>query len=88
MKKDLPKLIEAFRNFEGETSLKDQADILEKALSDDDLLAVAWNQTSVNGGAWESGNIGKNEDGEEAYLPYNILTMEKHWDLFEKETSD
>lgn len=87
MKEDLPKLIEAFRNFEGETSLKEQADIFEQALKDDDLLAVAWNQTSVNGDAWQSDETGKDEDDEEVYLPYNILTMEKHWNLFEPVTS-
>ena len=56
VKKDhIPELIKAFRNFDGETSLKDQSDFLEKAFRNDkDLIAIAWNQTSVNCGVWES----------------------------------
>ena len=80
LKEDLPELLNAFRNFEGETSLKEQADVIEEELKNDpELLAIAWNQTSVNGGAWESEEI--DDDGN--YLPYNLLKSEKHWTLFE-----
>lgn len=79
MKEDLPKVIEAFRNFEGETSLKEQADILEQELKHGEFLAIAWNQTSVNAGVWQSNE----RDEDENYLPYNILTMNEHWNLFE-----
>ena len=86
MKEDIPKLIESFRNFEGESSLKEQADLIEDAYNnDDDLLAIAWNQTSVNGDAWESDETGLDEDGYEYYLPYNLLKDERHWNLFEEE---
>lgn len=81
MKNDIPKVIEAFRNFEGQTSLKEQADILEHALNDDDLMAVAWNQTSVNGDSWA--NYGGYDTLAEEDIPYNILTQDKHWDLFQ-----
>jgi len=85
MKEDLPKLIEAFRNFVGETSLNEQADLIEKAYNtDDDLIAIAWNQTSVNGDAWQSNETGLDEDGDEIYLPYNLLKEDKHWNLFEE----
>jgi hypothetical protein len=88
MKEDLPKLIEAFRNFEGETSLKEQADLIENAFkNDDDLLAIAWNQTSVNGDAWESNETGLDGDGDEIHLPYNLLKHDKHCNLFEVEVS-
>lgn len=84
MKNDLHKLVKAFREFGGETSLKEQADVLEKCLSDDDLLAVGWNQTSVNADSWTSDELGKDEEGEQVILPYNINTMDKHWSLFEE----
>jgi hypothetical protein len=83
MKQDLPKTIEAFRVFEGETSLKEQADAIEKELENDgDFIAIAWNQTSVNCDAWISDETGLDEDGEEIYLPYNLLKHDKHWNLF------
>lgn len=88
MKDDLPKLIEAFRNFQGETSLKEQADLIENAFkNDDDLLAIAWNQTSVNGDAWQSDETGLDEYGDEIYLTYNLLKHDKHWNLFEVKVS-
>ena len=78
-KEDLSELVKAFRDFEGETSLSEQADAIEKEVKNDpELLAIAWNQTSVNGGAWESDEL--DEDGN--YLPYNFLKSEKHWSMF------
>lgn len=84
MKDDLPKLIDCFRKFEGDTSLKEQADYIEECFkNDDDLIAIAWKQTSVNGDAWMSDELGEDEGGEECYLPYNILKHDKHWGLFQ-----
>lgn len=87
LKEDLPKLITVFREFEGDTSLPEQADILENYFNtDDDLIAVAWNQTSVNGDCWI--NYGGINDDSEA-IPYNILTMtDRHWNLFEPEKEE
>lgn len=88
MKDDLPKLIEAFRKFEGETSLKEQADLIEAAYKDDDdFIGIAWNQTSVNSDAWESDEVATDEDGEEYYPPYNLFKQDKHWNLFEVEAA-
>ena len=79
-KKDIPKLVETFRKFEGETSLKEQADILEEAFKKDkNLIAVAWNQTSVNGDAWINDT---EKDKDDNWKPYNIKKQNKHWDLF------
>jgi hypothetical protein len=79
LSENLPELLRAFRDFEGETSLPEQADAIEKELKNDpELLAIAWSQTSVNGGAWESDEL----DDDENYLPYNILKSEKHWSMF------
>lgn len=87
MKENLQSVIDAFRAFEGETSLKEQADILEEALNDEDVIAVAWNQTSVNGGAWETGDVFYDEDGDEQLVPYN-LSGDKHWDLFNEKVEE
>lgn len=78
-KEDIPKVIEAFRSFDGETSLKEQADILEDMANDDDCIAVGWNQTSVNADTWE--NDSYNAETDEA-IPYNCLTQNKHGWLF------
>lgn len=78
-KEDMPKVIEAFRSFDGETSLKEQADILEAMANDDDCIAVGWNQTSVNADTWEHGSY--NEETDEV-IPYNCLTQDKHGWLF------
>lgn len=48
MKDDLPKVVSAFREFPYETSLKEQAEIIENSMNDRHLFAVCWNQTSVN----------------------------------------
>ena len=84
MRNDIPMLIESFRCFEGETSLKEQSNIIERIYNDNKtFIAIAWNQTSVNGDAWESDEIMLDEEDEEFYLPYNILKENKHWNLFE-----
>jgi hypothetical protein len=80
LREDVPKLIQAFREFEGETSLKEQADYIEKELNaDEDLVAIAWNQTSVNGDMWET------YEEEKGSRPYNMLSDTGHWSLFTKE---
>jgi hypothetical protein len=80
MRENLTELIEAFRNFEGETSLNEQADEIEKEMKNHpELIAIAWNQTSVICDAWKSDDI--DEDGN--LLPYNILKSENHWSMFD-----
>lgn len=81
MKEDFPRLIEAFRNFVGQTSLKEQADILHLAMGDDDIIAIGWNQTSVNCDTWAT-NGPYNEETDES-SPYNIFKQTEHWNLFE-----
>ena len=77
-KEDIPKVIEAFRKFGGETSLPEQADVLEKLLGDDNCIAVGWNQNSVCDSFW----IKYNEETD-TYYPYNFLAMNEHWWLFD-----
>ena len=78
----MPKLISAFKEFEGNTSLKEQADIIEEMMKDENCIAVGFNQTSVNGDTWLNFG-GYNEENDEP-ISYNILTGNKHWELFEK----
>jgi len=84
-KENIPELIEAFRAFEGECTIKEQADLIEEELKNNpDLIAIAWNQTSVNCDTWDSDVMGKDEYGDDYYPPYNILTEEKHWSMFDE----
>jgi hypothetical protein len=81
-RENLTELITAFREFDGETSLKEQADEIESLLkTDTDFIAIAWNQTSVNGDTWT--NFGGYDDDKDEEISYNILTGTDHWDLFD-----
>lgn len=74
------RLIEAFRKFEPGTSLPEQADVIEEESMKDDVIAIGWNQTSINADNWEYYDI--DEETDEG-IPYNCLSGEKHWWLFE-----
>lgn len=80
MKKDISKVLECFRAFEGESSLKEQADLIVDHLIDHDPEAIAWNGTSVNSDNWC--NYGGQDEDDEP-IPYNLNTGDRHWDLFE-----
>jgi len=80
-KEDFPELIKAFKSFEGKTSLKEQAELIEGILDDEDVIAIAWNQTSVNADKWS--NFGEYDEETEESSPYNVLEMEDHFNLFE-----
>lgn len=82
-RKNIPDVIDAFLKFGGETSLPEQAAILEKMLHDPDIIAVGWNQTSVNGDTWI--NAGGYDKETDETLPYNCLTMSDHWWIFNEE---
>ena len=80
-------VIDAFRAFGGETSLPEQAEILEKMLLQDDIIAAGWNQTSVNADTWDVVG-GYNEEADES-IPYNCLTGTQHYWIFDElETSN
>jgi len=80
-KDELPMVIKAFNDFEGETSLKEQAEILDKMYKDDKCTAVGWNQTSVNSDTWDC--YGYDEELDES-IPYNLNKNDKHWFLFDE----
>ena len=67
------KIINAFREFDGETSLKEQADLIETLYKKDKkFIGICWNQTSINGDTWKDSD----------WKPYNVLRNNKHWELF------
>jgi hypothetical protein len=84
-KSELPEVIKAFNEFEGETSLKEQAEVLSKMYEDEKCVAVGWNQTSINGSTWV--NYGYNEDTDES-IPYNLNKGDIHWFLFDETNED
>ena len=82
----IDKLLSAFREFEGETSLKKQADLIEQAIKkNSEIVAIGWNQSSVNGDTWKSENY---DEEIEEYLGYNLETGKKHWFLIEEIEKD
>ncbi len=75
-------VIDAFRAFGGTTSLPEQAEILEKMLLQESIIAAGWNQTSVNADTWANAG-GYNEETEEE-IPYNCLTGTRHYWIFDE----
>jgi hypothetical protein len=86
---NIEKVLKAFRNFDrddGETSLKEQADVISEALEkNNDIIAFGWNMTSVNPCVWTSSNYDE-EKGE--CLGYNLEKDTKHWFLFDELEED
>lgn len=81
-RENLERVIVAFRQFGGDTNLGEQADILERAVADPNVIAVGWGQTSVCTGNWGNSGGYNEESGE--YMPYNCLAGTKHYWLFDK----
>ena len=79
-KEDFPELVSAFREFGGNNSLAEQADIIEKMYGDENCIAVGFNQTSVNHTCWANSE-GIDEESQR-YIPYNIIKGTRHIDLF------
>lgn len=77
-RENFSQVVDAFRKFEGETSLKEQADVIEEALNNENCIAIGWNQTSVNDDNWVCYDY--DEDKDES-IPYNINKGNKHWFL-------
>lgn len=80
-RENLVRLIKAFRAFVGDTSLKEQADIIEEMMKDENCIAVGWNQTSVNCDTWESYSY--DEENDET-VPYNCLKQAEHYWVFDE----
>ena len=74
-------VIEAFESFKGETSLKEQADILKKLLSDKNCTAIGWNKTSINAQNWKNYDYDESKD---EYKQYNHFKQNNHYWLFDE----
>jgi hypothetical protein len=76
---EIDKIIEAFRAFQGDSSLREQAGILERIKNEGNFIAVAWNQTSVCESPWVV-----YDEEEDTCEPYNLYTGNKHCFLFDE----
>lgn len=80
-KEDIPQVINAFNSFGGETSLKEQAKILQDLLESENCIAVGWNQNSVVIDNWENYFYDEVND---RTIPYNCLKQDDHYWLFDE----
>lgn len=79
-RENFEELISAFENFNSDTSLKEQAGVIKGMLKNKEIIAVGWNQTSICSNQWIQHKY--NEENDE-YEPYNCLTGENHFWLFD-----
>lgn len=81
-KQDFPDLIAAMKEsaswLPAHCHVIKEANDIEKLLSDENITAIAWTQTSVSD-CWGSGEYDENED----QIPYNLNEHNKHYNLFE-----
>lgn len=77
----ISKVLKAFREFGGETSLKEQSDLIEKAIKKNKkIIAIGWNQTSVNGDTWSNEHYDEKLDENKGY---NLEKDTRHWFLMD-----
>lgn len=67
-KEDIPKVIDAFRKFEGNTNLNEQADVLESLYEEPNCIAVGFHQNSISCEQW---------------FDYNCIQDKEHFWLFD-----
>lgn len=79
-KEYLPTVIWAFRNFKGETSLPEQANILEELMEDEDCVAVAWHQNDISCNMWYP-----KYDDDDNKIDANLSKVKKEYFIFENE---
>lgn len=72
----LAKAMESFADRFGPGSLREQAAVLHALVSDDEVCAVCWNQTSVNASPWWV-----HDSDDEEGRAYDISRDKKHWFL-------
>lgn len=85
IKKDnIEKLLNAYEKFEGESNLKEQILAIKDLFKNRNIIALGYNQTSVNSNPWWEYN--EEKEDEENYFgeSYNFLTGKRHWWLFER----
>lgn len=57
-----------------------QIEVIQVMKRDDDVIGVAWCQTSVANTLWDF----RYDEEEDKTIPYNIFKGDKHWNLFEE----
>lgn len=80
MKEDFPLLIASFKDYferYPDSSFSEQAEIIKAMEKDDNIIGVAWCQTSIVDGLWDV-------EEEDDIIPYNIFKGTRHWNLFKK----
>jgi len=89
MKKDFDQVTRAFIAFGGDTNLPEQIEILCHMMGNDNVIACAWNQSSVAGDAWTATDYCDNcEECGGHNRPYNLFKDTGHWIMFEEEEID
>jgi len=75
-KEDIPTVVECFKQ-KGykDTSLSEQAEVIQSLYENDDCIAVGWNQNSINYNTWDTFHNGK---------PYNIFKGKEHHYIFDE----
>lgn len=74
-KEQLPDIIEAFKTLNEEYKLSGQIELLDRFNSMEDIIAVGWNQTTVNRNMWLYNRY--DEENDTTY-PYNCLKGDYH----------
>lgn len=83
LKENFQELIENFEKYHNKypnCNLGVQAETLKAMLADDNVIGVAWCQTSVCDDLWD---FEYDEETDEV-IPYNIFKGDQHWNLFEE----
>lgn len=84
-KENLPKLIEACEKvyFEDIGHFKDYPEVMKEIMKLEDIIAIAWNQTSVSSGVWDVYEMCPTCEHDTLHRDYNILKDKDHQFLFE-----
>ncbi len=86
LKENFEQLLMSFKKYYSvypNSNFGQQIEVIEAMKVDDNVIGVAWCQTSVADDLWDYYN-----EGEDECIPYNIFKGEKHWDLFDNLVED
>ncbi|MGG5319266.1 hypothetical protein [Enterococcus sp. AZ072] len=82
-KRNFDRLIEGFQKYwetHPASNFDEQIEVIKSMQEVDEVIGVAWCQTSVADDLWD---FGYDEEADET-IPYNINLGDKHWELFEE----
>ena len=87
LKKDFDQLLTSFKKYYSvypNSNFGQQIKVIEAMKVDENVIGVAWCQTSVADDLWD---YGYDEETDET-IPYNIFAGDKHWELFDNLVSN